>query len=73
MTPVGLGQQGCQAADSGFKSLPKVFTIYPLHFSIPEISETLRGSPTKFFGTVRPKIFDRKSWYSSPPPPPSSP
>ena len=44
MTPVGLGQQGCQAAGSGFKSLPKVFTIYPLHFSIPEISETLRGS-----------------------------
>ena len=30
-------------------------------FSVPEISETLKGSPTKFFGTVRQKIFDGKS------------
>ena len=33
-------------------------------FSIPEFSDTLRGSPTKFFVTVRPQIFHRKSWYS---------
>ena len=33
-------------------------------------NETLKGSPTIFFGTVRQKIFDRKSWYSLPPPPP---
>ena len=33
-------------------------------FSVPEISETLKGSSTKFFGTVRQKIFDGKSWYS---------
>ena len=31
-------------------------------FSVPEISETLKGSPpTKIFGTVRQKISDRKS------------
>ena len=35
-------------------------------FSVPEISETLKGSPTKFFGTVRQKIFDGKSWYPLP-------
>ena len=29
-----------------------------------------KGSPTKFFGTGRHKIFDRKSWFSLPPPPP---
>ena len=45
-------------------AVPNIFTIYPQHFSIPEISETLKGSPTKFFGTVRQKIFDGKSWYS---------
>ena len=28
-------------------------TIYPQQFLIPEISETLKGSYTKFFGTVR--------------------
>ena len=33
---------------------------YP-NFLVPEISETLKGSPTKFFGTVRQKIFDGKS------------
>ena len=30
---------------------------------MPEISETLKGSFTKFFGTVRQKIFDGKTWY----------
>ena len=30
---------------------------------IPEISETLKGSYTKFFGTVRQKSFDGKTWY----------
>ena len=33
-------------------------------FSIPEITETLKGSPTKFFGTVRQKIFILKLRYS---------
>ena len=58
MTAVGFGQQGSQAVGSGFESLPcqNFFTIYPSHLSIPEISETLRGSPTKIFGTVRQKI-----------------
>ena len=32
--------------------------------SVPEISETIKGSPTKFFGTVRRKIFPGKPWYS---------
>ena len=35
-------------------------------FSGPEVSETLKDSPTKFFGTVRQKNFDRKSWKSPP-------
>ena len=48
---------------------------YSLHpspiqtFSVPETSETLKGSPTKFCGTVGQKVFDGKSWY----PPPSYP
>ena len=42
---------------------PNIFTIYPKHFLIPEISETLKGSFTKFFGIARPKIFDGKTWY----------
>ena len=43
--------------------VPNVFAIYPQHFLIPEISETLKGSLTEFFGTVRQKIFDGKLWY----------
>ena len=30
-------------------------------FSVPEYSETLKGSPTKLLGSVRPKTFDGKS------------
>ena len=41
--------------------VPNIFTIYPQHFLIPEISETLKGSFTKFFGTERQKIFEGKS------------
>ncbi len=39
---------------------------YPYTFSLPEIfwNTAQKGSPTKFFGTVRQKIFDGKSWYS---------
>ena len=40
--------------------VPNIFTIYPQYFLIPEISETLKGSFTKFFGTVRQKNFDGK-------------
>ena len=32
------------------------------NFSIPKISDTLKGSPTKIIGTEWQKIFDRKSW-----------
>ena len=28
---------------------------------IPEMNDTLKGSPTNFFGTVRQKLFDGKS------------
>ena len=65
MTPVGLGQQGSQAVGSGFESLCPAKSFYyfylTFHFSIPEISEILRGSPTKIFGTLRQKVFDAKS------------
>ena len=30
---------------------------------MPEINEALKDSPTKFFGTVRPKSLDGKTWY----------
>ena len=43
--------------------MPNIFTIHAQHFLIPEISETLKGSFTKFFGTVRQKIFEGKLWY----------
>ena len=43
--------------------MTKFFTIYPWHFLMPEISETLKGSFTKFFGTVRQKKFDGNLWY----------
>ena len=39
-------------------------TLSCLYFSIPETNETLEDSPTKFFGSVRQKSFDGKSWYS---------
>ena len=73
MTAVGLGQQGSQAVGSGFESLPcqKPLRFHPLHFSIPEISETLKGSPTKFF--CRDKKFSTEKFDTPPPPTPSYP
>ena len=38
-------------------------------FSVPEISETLKGSPTEFFGTVRRKIFKVSTENLDTPPP----
>ena len=32
-------------------------------FRYPKFSETFKGCPRTFFGTVRPKIFDGKTWY----------
>ena len=32
-------------------------------FSIPQIFWNIEGMPTKFFGTVRPKNLDGKTWY----------
>ena len=73
MKAVGLGQQGSQAVGSGSESLPcqkilrfRIVTTPPSTplilktFRYQEISETLKGSPMKFFGTVRQQIFDRK-------------
>ena len=37
---------------------------YPERFSIPEINETLKNSPTKIFSTVRQKNFERNPWCS---------
>ena len=60
MTAVWFGKQRSQAVGSGFESLScQIF--YPQHLLMPEISETQKGSFTKFFGTVRQKNFDRKS------------
>ena len=76
MTAVGLGQQGSQAVGSGFESIPcqKFLRIYPYQFSIPEISETLRGSPTKIFGTeTKKKLTENRETPSLPPPPPAPP
>ena len=56
----------CQTKNFDRKSwyfLPPPNSSHPKIFSIPEIGETLGGSPPKFFGTVRQKIFDGKSWY----------
>ena len=43
--------------------VPNIFTIYPQHFLMPEIIETLIGSFTKFFGTLTQTFFDGKLWY----------
>ena len=43
--------------------VPIFCTTYPQHFLMPEISETLMGSFTKFFGTVTQTFFDGKLWY----------
>ena len=62
MTAVGLGQQGSQAVGSGFESLScQIALRFIPNISIPEISETIKGSPTEFFGTVRQKFFNGKS------------
>ena len=38
---------------------------YALTFSIPDICETIKGSPEKFLVTVKQQILDGKSWYPS--------
>ena len=67
MTAVGLGQQGSQVVGSGFESL-SCQTFYDLSLTVfdTRISETLKSSFRKFFGTVRQKILNGKSWYSPP-------
>ena len=53
------------------KSFWQIIVILPpppplIHkfFRYQKFCETKKGSPTKFFGTVRQQIFYRKSWYS---------
>ena len=57
MTAVGLGQQGSQAVGSGFESLlcQLFLRFIPNIFRYPKLvkHKTLKGSSTKFFGTVR--------------------
>ena len=48
----------------------KIVILLCIKFSIPQIFWNFEAMPAKFFGTVRPKIFDWKSWYSLLPPPP---
>ena len=43
--------------------VPNIFTIYPQPFLVPEISETLLGSFTKFFGSVKQTFFDGNFGY----------
>ena len=70
MTAVELGQQSSQAVGPGL-CRAKYFYDLSLTFSIPEISETLKDSFTKFFGTVRQKILtENRDTPSLAPPPP---
>ena len=80
---MGLGQHGSEAVGPGFESLAcqiflrfRIVTPPPstplIHkiFRYQEYSETQKGSPTKFLGTVRQKIVYTKSCYPPTPPPP---
>ena len=46
--------------------MPNISTVYPESFPIPDFIELLKDSPRNFFGTVRQKISDGKSFYSPP-------
>ena len=77
MTAVGLGKHDSEAVGRGCESLscqiflrflivtppPSTLLIHKI-FRCQKFSETQKGSPTNFFGTVRQQIFDRKSWYN---------
>ena len=73
-----VGQQGFEAVDTGLNPslyrhfltqiLRRKIVISPLLcikiFRYTKFSETPKGSPKNFFGTVRQKIFDRKSGHT---------
>ena len=40
-----------------------VIPLSCIKFSIPEIFWNIEGMPTNFFGTLRPKNFETKTWY----------
>ena len=48
-------------------SLPPPPPLIHKFFQYQKFWETQKCSSTKFFGAVRQKLFDRKSWYSLPP------
>ena len=64
-----MGKKNAAAMFSSSRSgvrvsvVPNVFTIYPHYFLKPENSETLLGSFTKFFGTVKQSFSDGNLWY----------
>ena len=77
---MGLRQQGSQAVAPVFESLSCLIffmisnrdtpSLHPsIHkiFRCQEISETQKGSPTKFFATVRQQTFNGMFWDSLPP------
>ena len=79
MTAVVLGQPGSEAVGPGVESLscqrflrfrivtpPPSKPLIHKNFRYQEFSETQKGSPAKFFGTVRQQIFDEKLWHSLP-------
>ena len=51
------------SSKTGFESLLCQIFLRFILILMPEISETLKGSSTKFFGTVRQKSFEGNLWY----------
>ena len=49
--------------DQKFSMEKRDTPYYAWNFSIPQVFWNIEGMPTKFFGTVRPKIVDGKTWY----------
>ena len=50
-------------SDKNFQTEKRDTIYHEINFSIPQIFWNIEGMPTKFFGTVRPKIFGGKTWY----------
>ena len=49
--------------DQNFSTEKRDTPYYAWNFSIPQTFWNIEGMPTKFFGTVRSKFFDGKTWY----------
>ena len=50
-------------SDKNFQTEKRDTIYHEINFSIPQIFWNIEGMPTKFFGTVRPKIFGGKTRY----------